>query len=60
MVVTSEYLFATDGDSEDATLLFVIARGPRHGTVRRAGITVPQFSQGDVLSGAVTYKHTGR
>ncbi|XP_073084588.1 FRAS1-related extracellular matrix protein 1 isoform X3 [Manis javanica] len=59
VVVTSEYLFATDGDSEDATLLFVIARGPRHGAVKRAGITVPQFSQGDVLSGAVTYKHTG-
>ncbi|KAK2495096.1 hypothetical protein MC885_000941 [Smutsia gigantea] len=59
VVITSEYLLATDGDNDDATLLFVIARGPQHGAVRRAGVTVPQFSQGDVLSGAVIYKHTG-
>nr|XP_019594742.1 PREDICTED: FRAS1-related extracellular matrix protein 1 isoform X1 [Rhinolophus sinicus]XP_019594743.1 PREDICTED: FRAS1-related extracellular matrix protein 1 isoform X1 [Rhinolophus sinicus]XP_019594744.1 PREDICTED: FRAS1-related extracellular matrix protein 1 isoform X1 [Rhinolophus sinicus]XP_019594745.1 PREDICTED: FRAS1-related extracellular matrix protein 1 isoform X1 [Rhinolophus sinicus] len=59
VVITSEYIFATDVDSDDLKLMFVIAREPQHGVVRRAGVTVEQFSQGDVISGAVTYKHTG-
>lgn len=60
VIITSEYIFATDIDSDDLKLMFVIARGPQHGVVRRAGVTVDQFSQGDVISGAVTYKHTGK
>ncbi|KAF6327329.1 FRAS1 related extracellular matrix 1 [Rhinolophus ferrumequinum] len=59
VVITSEYIFATDVDSDDLKLMFMIAREPQHGVVRRAGVTVEQFSQGDVISGAVTYKHTG-
>lgn len=60
VVITSEYIFATDVDSDDLKLMFLIAGEPRHGTVRRAGVTVHQFSQEDVVAGAVTYKHTGR
>uniref|UniRef100_F7I8I1 FRAS1-related extracellular matrix protein 1 n=1 Tax=Callithrix jacchus TaxID=9483 RepID=F7I8I1_CALJA len=59
VVITSEYIFATDVDSDDLKLMFVIAREPQHGVVRRAGVTVHQFSQRDVISEAVTYKHTG-
>nr|XP_035930108.1 FRAS1-related extracellular matrix protein 1 isoform X1 [Halichoerus grypus] len=59
VVITSEYILATDVDSDDLKLMFVIAREPQHGVVRKAGVTVDQFSQGDVISGAVTYKHTG-
>ncbi|XP_047556906.1 FRAS1-related extracellular matrix protein 1 [Lutra lutra] len=59
VVITSEYIFATDVDSDDLKLMFVIAREPQHGVVRKAGVTVDQFSQEDVISGAVTYKHTG-
>ncbi|XP_072697497.1 FRAS1-related extracellular matrix protein 1 isoform X1 [Canis lupus baileyi] len=59
VVITSEYIFATDVDSDDLKLMFVIAQKPQHGVVRKAGVTVDQFSQGDVISGAVTYKHTG-
>lgn len=59
VVITSEYIFATDVDSDDLKLTFVIAREPQHGVVRKAGVTVDQFSQKDVISGAVTYKHTG-
>ncbi|XP_024650907.2 FRAS1-related extracellular matrix protein 1 isoform X3 [Macaca nemestrina] len=59
VVITSEYIFATDVDSDNLKLMFVIAREPQHGVVRRAGVTVDQFSQGDVISEAVTYKHTG-
>ncbi|XP_036116823.1 FRAS1-related extracellular matrix protein 1 [Molossus molossus] len=59
VVITSEYICATDADSDDLKLLFVISREPQHGVVRRAGVTVDQFSQGDVISGVVTYRHTG-
>ncbi|XP_013821355.2 PREDICTED: FRAS1-related extracellular matrix protein 1 isoform X1 [Capra hircus] len=59
VVITSEYIFATDVDSDDLKLMFVIVGEPQHGTVRRAGVRVHQFSQEDVVAGAVTYKHTG-
>ncbi|KAF6124411.1 FRAS1 related extracellular matrix 1 [Phyllostomus discolor] len=59
VVITSQYIFATDADSDDLKLMFIISREPQHGVVRKAGVTVDQFSQGDVVSGAVTYKHTG-
>uniref|UniRef100_A0A8D0WFJ8 FRAS1-related extracellular matrix protein 1 n=1 Tax=Sus scrofa TaxID=9823 RepID=A0A8D0WFJ8_PIG len=59
VVITSEHIFATDVDSDDLQLMFVIVREPQHGAVRKAGVTVHQFSQGDVMAGAVTYKHTG-
>lgn len=60
VVITSEYIFATDVDSDDLKLMFVIVGEPQHGTVRRAGVRVHQFSQEDVVAGAVTYKHTGK
>lgn len=60
VAITPEYIFATDADNDDSQLLFLIARGPQHGVVTKAGIHVDRFSQGDVISGAVTYKHTGK
>uniref|UniRef100_A0A8C6HUT0 FRAS1-related extracellular matrix protein 1 n=1 Tax=Mus spicilegus TaxID=10103 RepID=A0A8C6HUT0_MUSSI len=59
VTITPEYISATDADSDDLELLFLIAREPQHGVVRKAGLHVDRFSQGDVISGAVTYKHTG-
>ncbi|XP_055973252.1 FRAS1-related extracellular matrix protein 1 isoform X1 [Sorex fumeus] len=59
VVISSEYIFATDMDSDDSKLMFMIARGPQHGVVRKAGIPVEQFSQSDVMSGTVSYRHTG-
>ncbi|XP_036034922.1 FRAS1-related extracellular matrix protein 1 isoform X1 [Onychomys torridus] len=59
VTITPEYIFATDADSDDLKLLFLITREPQHGVVRKAGNHVNRFSQGDVISGAVTYKHTG-
>ncbi|XP_038965436.1 FRAS1-related extracellular matrix protein 1 isoform X1 [Rattus norvegicus] len=59
VTITPEYIFATDADSNDSELLFLITREPRHGVVRKAGLRVDRFSQGDVISGAVAYKHTG-
>ncbi|XP_052032648.1 FRAS1-related extracellular matrix protein 1 [Apodemus sylvaticus] len=59
VTITPEYISATDADSNDLELLFMIAREPQCGVVRKAGLYVDRFSQGDVISGTVTYKHTG-
>lgn len=60
VVITPKYIGATDVDSDDLKLMFMIAQKPRHGVVRKAGIQVNRFSQEDVISGAVTYKHIGK
>ncbi|XP_069889249.1 FRAS1-related extracellular matrix protein 1 isoform X1 [Dipodomys merriami] len=59
VVITPEYLCATDMDSDDLTLVFMIVGEPQHGMVRKAGVRVDRFSQADVISGTVTYRHTG-
>ncbi|CAH6790495.1 Frem1 [Phodopus roborovskii] len=59
VTITPEHIFATDADSDDLKLLFLIAREAQYGVMRKAGIVVDRFSQEDVISGAVTYKHTG-
>uniref|UniRef100_A0A8C5BDY9 FRAS1-related extracellular matrix protein 1 n=1 Tax=Gadus morhua TaxID=8049 RepID=A0A8C5BDY9_GADMO len=58
-VITAEYLHATDGDSEDGGLTWLIARQPYHGVVLRAGAVVDRFVQADLAEGAVSYRHTG-
>ncbi|XP_010193932.1 FRAS1-related extracellular matrix protein 1 isoform X2 [Colius striatus] len=57
VVLSSEYLYATDADSDDMKLMFMLARQPYHGVLRKAGIAVDCFSQADVISGLVTYRH---
>ncbi|KFQ30858.1 FRAS1-related extracellular matrix protein 1, partial [Merops nubicus] len=59
VVLSSEYIYATDADSDDMKLMYTLARQPHHGVVRKAGIAVDHFFQSDVVSGLVTYKHTG-
>uniref|UniRef100_A0A8D0GZ23 FRAS1-related extracellular matrix protein N-terminal domain-containing protein n=1 Tax=Sphenodon punctatus TaxID=8508 RepID=A0A8D0GZ23_SPHPU len=58
VLITSEYIYATDADSDDMKLMFMLARQPYHGVLRRAGLIVDRFSQSDVVSGVVTYQHT--
>ncbi|XP_009932773.2 FRAS1-related extracellular matrix protein 1 isoform X3 [Opisthocomus hoazin] len=58
VVLSSAYIYATDADSDDMKLMFMLARQPYHGVVRKAGIAVDRFSQADVTSGFITYKHT--
>ncbi|NXX97108.1 FREM1 protein, partial [Centropus bengalensis] len=58
VVLSAEYIYATDSDSDDMKLMFMLAHQPYHGVVRKGGITVDRFSQADVISGLVTYKHT--
>ncbi|KAB5559145.1 hypothetical protein PHYPO_G00025590 [Pangasianodon hypophthalmus] len=57
--ITAEYLFATDADSDDTRLTYMLARTPTHGVLQRNGVIVDKFSQLDVLNGLIFYLHTG-
>ncbi|XP_071370696.1 FRAS1-related extracellular matrix protein 1a, partial [Centroberyx affinis] len=59
VVITAEYIYATDADSDNSSLAYLIARQPYHGVVLRSGVVVDRFVQADITAGAVTYKHTG-
>lgn len=57
--VTVDYLSATDRDSDDFRLTYMLARSPGRGELQRAGLTVDKFSQQDLLQGHIYYVHTG-
>uniref|UniRef100_W5LF34 Fras1 related extracellular matrix 1b n=1 Tax=Astyanax mexicanus TaxID=7994 RepID=W5LF34_ASTMX len=57
--ITAEYLFATDADSDDTRLTYMLARTPARGVLQRDRVTVDKFSQLDVLNGLIFYLHTG-
>lgn len=59
VVITAEYIFATDADSDDSGLTYMIARQPYYGVVLRNGNIVDRFIQEDIKAGIITYKHTG-
>ncbi|XP_070785815.1 FRAS1-related extracellular matrix protein 1a isoform X3 [Enoplosus armatus] len=59
IVITAEYIYATDTDSDNSSLAFLIARQPYHGVVLRNGVIVDRFVQADITAGSVSYKHTG-
>ncbi|XP_075999811.1 FRAS1-related extracellular matrix protein 1a isoform X1 [Genypterus blacodes] len=60
IVITAEYIYATDADSDNSSLAYLIARQPYHGVVLRNGVIVDRFIQADISAGIVTYKHTGQ
>lgn len=57
--ITPEYLFATDVDSDDTRLTYMLARTPTRGVLQRDGLTVDKFSQQDLLNGLIFYLHAG-
>uniref|UniRef100_A0A665VGY6 Fras1 related extracellular matrix 1b n=1 Tax=Echeneis naucrates TaxID=173247 RepID=A0A665VGY6_ECHNA len=57
--VTVDFLSATDRDSDDSRLTYMLARSPGRGELQRAGLPVDRFSQQDLLLGHVYYTHTG-
>lgn len=59
VVLTTEYIYATDRDSDNSSLSFLIVQQPHHGVVLREGAVVDRFIQADIAAGIVTYKHTG-
>lgn len=59
IVITAEYIYATDADSDISSLAFLIARQPYHGVVLRNSVVIDRFIQADITAGIITYKHTG-
>ncbi|XP_051284973.1 FRAS1-related extracellular matrix protein 1a isoform X2 [Dicentrarchus labrax] len=59
VVITTEFIYATDADSDNNSLAFLIARQPYHGVVLRRGVIIDRFIQADITAGIITYKHTG-
>ncbi|XP_056156549.1 FRAS1-related extracellular matrix protein 1a isoform X2 [Lampris incognitus] len=59
VVITAEYIYATDADSDNNSLAYLIARQPYHGVVLRSGVVVERFIQADVSAGIISYRHTG-
>ncbi|XP_034532908.1 FRAS1-related extracellular matrix protein 1a [Notolabrus celidotus] len=59
VIITAEYIYATDADSDNSSLAFLIARQPYHGVVLRSGVIIDRFIQADITAGIVSYKHTG-
>ncbi|KAK5610326.1 hypothetical protein CRENBAI_006856, partial [Crenichthys baileyi] len=59
IIITSEYIYATDTDSDNKSLVFLIARQPYHGVVLRNSVVVDRFIQADVTAGIIAYRHTG-
>ncbi|XP_065101236.1 FRAS1-related extracellular matrix protein 1b isoform X1 [Paramisgurnus dabryanus] len=57
--ITVEYISATDDDSDDTRLTYMLARTPAHGVLQRNGVMVDKFSQLDVINGLIFYLHTG-
>ncbi|KAG9482905.1 hypothetical protein GDO78_009060 [Eleutherodactylus coqui] len=57
--ITTENLYATDPDSDDTRLTYMIARIPLYGMIQREGVMVEKFTQLDVVRGLITYRHTG-
>uniref|UniRef100_A0A7N8XN69 Fras1 related extracellular matrix 1b n=1 Tax=Mastacembelus armatus TaxID=205130 RepID=A0A7N8XN69_9TELE len=57
--VTVDYLSATDRDSDDSRLTYMLARSPSRGELQKTGLTVDKFSQQDLLQGHIYYVHTG-
>ncbi|XP_067257479.1 FRAS1-related extracellular matrix protein 1a isoform X2 [Chanodichthys erythropterus] len=60
VVISVEYICATDPDSDDSTLMYLIAQQPYHGVVQRNGIVVDRFIQADITAGLISYRHTGQ
>lgn len=60
MIITAEYIYATDADSDNSSLAFLIAREPQYGVVLRNGVIVDRFIQADITTGIISYKHTGK
>ncbi|XP_078656896.1 FRAS1-related extracellular matrix protein 1-like [Branchiostoma floridae x Branchiostoma belcheri] len=58
VILTPEVLSATDTDTDDSQLTFIVVQPPRRGMLYRDGVVVTQFRQKDIHAGAVSYAHT--
>ncbi|XP_059830668.1 FRAS1-related extracellular matrix protein 1a isoform X1 [Hypanus sabinus] len=59
IVISTENIQATDVDSNNEKLLFMIAKEPLLGVVQKHSQIVDRFTQADIIAGVVKYVHTG-
>ncbi|XP_029473303.1 LOW QUALITY PROTEIN: FRAS1-related extracellular matrix protein 1-like [Rhinatrema bivittatum] len=59
VTITAENVYATDADSDDTKLMYMVARAPVYGVLQKGGTMVDKFSQHDVTQGLMSYSHTG-
>ncbi|XP_069794621.1 FRAS1-related extracellular matrix protein 1b [Narcine bancroftii] len=59
VLITSEYLYSTDADSDDMKLMYMIVRSPTYGVIKRNNVIIDKFLQLDIIEGSISYWHTG-
>ena len=59
IAITSDIIAATDIDTNDMLLHFIVVQHPKRGVVLRNGIIVNRFTQLDVQQGSISYIHMG-
>ncbi len=57
-ILTTANIGATDGDTEDRNLKFVVIQSPEYGEIQRNGRPVKEFRQEDLWTSSIWYKHT--
>ncbi|GFO18835.1 fras1-related extracellular matrix protein 1 [Plakobranchus ocellatus] len=56
--ISTRILAATDEDTDDGSLVFLIVRQPRYGVLQLRGQPATKFTQEDVKAGRVSFLHT--
>ena len=56
--ISTDLLSASDPDHDPSELTFTVTSGPTEGTLRVGGTAATEFTQQDLIDGAVTYDHT--
>uniref|UniRef100_A0A3B3ZBH1 Cadherin domain-containing protein n=1 Tax=Periophthalmus magnuspinnatus TaxID=409849 RepID=A0A3B3ZBH1_9GOBI len=57
--ISLDHLRASDRDSDDLRLVYMLARTPHFGTLQKSGLNVDRFTQQDLVQGLVYYSHSG-
>lgn len=58
VAIGSDVLAATDPDTNDLVLQYIVVQHPLRGVILRGGLVVNRFSQKDVEDGLISYHHT--
>ncbi|XP_038063406.1 extracellular matrix protein 3-like [Patiria miniata] len=58
-LITNNILSASDPDTEDLQLTFIVDRFPRDGILENNGLPLVSFTQQDIVNGYIRYRHTG-